>query len=161
MSGLQKLHRLLLKTENLLLVLLLLSMIAIAVVQILLRNFLGGGLMWADGYTRTCVLWIALLGAMTASRQHRHIAIDVLVQRLPKHWKDLAHRLSYFLTGLVCGFTAWISTKFVIQEYQYGGSAFADIPNWLCQAIIPFALTVIALRYAVAAFLHSNSGQSQ
>jgi hypothetical protein len=48
-----------------------------------------------------------------------------------------------------------------MQEYQYGGSAFADIPNWLCQAIIPFALTVIALRYAVAAFLHSNSGQSQ
>ena len=160
MSGLQQLHRLLIKTENLLLVLLLLSMILIAVVQILLRNFWGGGLMWADGYTRTCVLWLALLGAMTASRQHRHIAIDVLVQRLPRHWKGFAHRLSHFLTGLVCGFAAWISTQFVIQEYQYGGHAFADVPNWLCQAIIPFALGVIALRYGVAAFLHNNNGQS-
>ncbi len=159
MRGLHKLHRLLLKTESLILVALLLSMIIIAVAQILLRNFFGGGLMWADGYTRTCVLWLALVGAMAASRRHRHIAIDVLVQHLPRRWKGMAHRLGYLLTGLICIFGAWISTDFVIQEAHYGGNAFADIPNWWCQAIIPVALGVIALRYGVSAFLYNTHKQ--
>jgi len=74
--------------------------------------------MWADGYTRTSVLWLALFGAMAASRQHRHIAIDVLVQRLPEKWKGIAHRLNYLLTGLVCLFAAWVRIGFVLQEYH-------------------------------------------
>ncbi len=161
MHYLRKLHQILLTAENLMLVLLLLSMIAIAVVQILLRNFFGGGLLWADGFTRTCVLWLALLGAMTASRHQRHIAIDVLVQRLPKRLKGLAIRLSHFLTGLVCLFASWVSVGFVMQEYQFGGSAFANMPNWLCQAIIPLGLAIIALRYGIAAFLPNPSGHRQ
>lgn len=161
MKLLANLHRFFLKAETLLLASLLISLILIAVAQVVMRNFFGGGLMWADGYTRTSVLWVSLVGAMAASRQHRHIAIDVLIQRLPKHWKGIAHRLSYFLTSLVCLFGAWVSTEFVVQEYHYGGNAFADIPNWSCQAIIPFALGVIALRYGVAAFSHSTSGRPQ
>ncbi|PPD33289.1 MAG: C4-dicarboxylate ABC transporter permease [Methylomonas sp.] len=153
MSVLGKLHGLLLKTESLILVTLLLSMILIAVVQILLRNFFGGGLLWADAYTRTCVLWVALLGAMIAGRQQDHIAIEVLLQYLPSHKKGLAKRISYFLTGLVCFAAAWFSTGFVLQEYHYGGKAFAEIPSWWCEAIIPFAFAVIALRYSIAAFM--------
>lgn len=156
MAVLSKLHRVLLKTESLILVALLLSMILIAVVQILMRNFFGGGLLWADGYTRTCVLWVALLGAMIASRHHDHIAIEVLLQYLPRHKKGLAKRVSYFLTGVVCFIAAWFSADFVIQEYRFGGKAFADIPAWISEAIIPFALAVIALRYCVAAFMTSK-----
>lgn len=156
MKALSKLHRVLLKTESLILVALLLSMILIAVVQILMRNFFGGGLLWADGYTRTCVLWVALMGAMIASRHHDHIAIEVLLQYLPRRKKGLAKRISYFLTGLVCFIAAWFSADFVLQEYSYGGKAFAEIPSWWCETIIPFAFAVIALRYCVAAFMTSK-----
>ena len=156
MTTLSKLHRFLLKTESLILVALLLSMILIAVVQILLRNFFGGGLLWADGYTRTCVLWVALIGAMIASRHHDHIAIEVLLQYLPRRKKGLAKRISYFLTSVVCFTAAWFSADFVLQEYRFGGKAFADIPAWISEAIIPFALAVIALRYCIAAFMTSK-----
>lgn len=161
MKTLDKLHRLLLTTESLLLVLLLLSMIVIAVVQILMRNFFGGGLLWADAYTRTSVLWIALLGAMMASRRHRHIAIDVFVQHLPQRWQDPARRLRHLLTGLVCFIGTWFSAGFVIQEYGYGDIAFADIPSWQCQVIMPFAFGVMALRYGIAAFLPAGEEPGQ
>lgn len=156
MSILVKLHQCLLKAENLLLVTIVLSLIMIAVAQILMRNVMGGGLLWADAYTRISVLWIAMLGAMLASRQRNHIAIDIVVQRLPKHWQSFALRISNGLTGLVCFVAAWFSSDFLLQEFAYADKAFADIPNWLCEAIIPFAFIVIALRYSIAALIGDN-----
>lgn len=150
-------HRLLLKTEKLLLVALVLSMIGIAVAQILLRNLLGAGLLWADGYTRTSVLWLALLGAMLASRRQRHIAIDVLVRYVPNRWRPVALRIRLLATALVCFVAVWFSAGFVIQEYGVGDMAFADVPSWWCQSAIPFAFTVIGLRYGAAAFLPLTS----
>ncbi len=150
---LARLHRLLLKTEKLLLVVLVLSMIGIAVAQILLRNLAGAGLLWADGYTRTSVLWLALLGAMLASRRQRHLAIDVLVRYLPSRWRPIALRVRLLATAVVCFVAAWFSVGFVAQEYGVGDMAFADVPGWWCQAAIPFAFTVIGLRYGAASFL--------
>lgn len=156
MNILVKLHQFLLKAESLLLVTIVLSLIMIAVAQILMRNVFGGGLLWADAYTRISVLWIAMLGAMLASRQRNHIAIDIVVQRLPSRWRGLAQRISNGLTGLVCFVAAWFSSDFLLQEFAYADKAFADIPNWLCEAIIPFAFIVIALRYSIAALIGDN-----
>ncbi|QPK61999.1 TRAP transporter small permease [Methylomonas sp. LL1] len=161
MSVLAKLHQLLLKAETLLLVMILISLILIAVAQILMRNFLGGGLLWADAYTRISVLWIAMIGAMIASRQHGHIAIDILIQRLPGRWKTLGQRISDGLTALICFAGAWFGGDFVMREYAYGDKAFAEIPNWWCEAIIPFAFVVIALRYGAAALMAEPSNPNR
>ncbi|MDD2759036.1 MAG: TRAP transporter small permease [Methylomonas sp.] len=156
MNALTKLHKLLLKAEMLVLTGLLISLILIAVVQVLMRNVLGGGLLWADAYTRISVLWIAMLGAMLASRERNHITIDILIRRMPERWKTTVRRITDGLTGLVCFMAAWFTIAFVEQDYAYGDKAFADIPTWWCEAIIPFAFAIIALRYGVAAFLNEN-----
>ena len=153
MNTLTKLHQILLKAETLLLVSFLISLIMIAVIQVIMRNVFDGGLLWADAYTRISVLWIAMLGAMIASRQQNHIAIDILIRRLPEDWKNVMQRISNALTGLICFAIAWFSTDFVMQESEYADIAFADIPTWWCELIIPFAFAVIASRYCVAVFL--------
>ena len=151
--SLKKFHQLLLKTETGLLVSLLAMMITIAIIQIVMRNFMGAGLLWAESLLRITVLWLALLGAMVASRNDEHIAIDVFVNKLPEKLKQFVMRLTRVITAIICIVIAWYSFKFVIDEYQYGGIAFGYIPHWLCEAIIPVSLTVIAIRYLVSAFL--------
>ena len=150
-SGLKKLHQLLLKTETGTLVVLLLVMITIAIIQIVMRNFMGAGLIWAESLLRITVLWLALIGAMVASRDNEHIAIDVMVDKFPRHFKKPILCLSRLFTALICMIAGWYGLLFVVDEYQYGGIAFGYIPNWLCEAIIPFALFIIAIRYAVSA----------
>ena len=152
-NGLKKFHQFLLKTETALLVILFLSMIVIAVVQIVMRNFLGGGLIWAGPLVRVIVLWIALMGAMIASRNNQHIAIDVVVKKLPERHRMIAMRISHFFTAIICFVVAWYSFEFILVEYEYGGNAFANIPNWLCEAIIPFAFFIISIRYFIASAL--------
>jgi len=156
MSLLIKLHRLLLKAEILVLLILLLAMVLVAVAQIVLRNAFGGGLLWADAFTRTSVLWLALMGAMLASRRQQHIAIDVLAQRVPPVFKRAVRGFAQLSTALICLLAAWFGLELVRQEYSYGDMAFAGIPNWWCQSIIPFAFAMIALRYAIAAFIGSD-----
>jgi TRAP-type C4-dicarboxylate transport system permease small subunit len=44
---------------------------------------------------------------------------------------------------------AWVALRLVLSEFAYGGNAFAGLPAWLCQAVIPFAFGGIALRQLV------------
>ena len=152
-SALKKVHQLLLKTETGLLVGLLIMMIVIAIIQIVMRNFMGAGLIWAESLLRITVLWLALLGAMVASRNGEHIAIDILVNKMPEKLKRLMMRLTRVTTGSICFVVAWYSLKFVMDEYQYGGIAFGFVPHWLCEAIIPVSLCIMAIRYLISALL--------
>ncbi|MDP6265026.1 MAG: TRAP transporter small permease subunit, partial [Pseudomonadales bacterium] len=70
--------------EDSALVISLLTMMTVAVVQIALRNFFDSGMFWADSFVRILVLWVALLGAMVATRENNHIKIDVLSRYLPE-----------------------------------------------------------------------------
>jgi TRAP-type C4-dicarboxylate transport system permease small subunit len=133
--------------EDAILVGLLLLMIGMAVTQIFLRNLFGSGIVWSDVLLRILVLWVGLIGAMVASRRDNHIAIDLLDRYLPecaKVYTDFAARL---FTALICMIVACYSLLFVQMEFADGGMAFARVPTWLCEAIIPFAFTVIGFRY--------------
>ena len=144
------LHRL----EDAILVGLLLLMIGMAVTQIFLRNLFQAGIVWSDVMVRILVLWVGLIGAMVASRQDNHITIDILDRYMPERVKVYANFVIKLFTALICTIVAYYSLLFVQIEFADGGMAFAQVPTWLCEAIIPFAFTVIALRYFLLSFMN-------
>lgn len=146
---LQALHWL----EDAFLVSLLLTMIGLAVVQIVMRNGFDSGFLWAESFLRVLVLWIGLVGAMAASRQHRHINIDIIGRFLPGKAARVVAVANALFTTAVCAALAWFSLDFVRMEYEAPSMAFANVPTWLCESIIPLAFAVIALRYFVLALL--------
>ena len=147
----KKIHALLLKLETYLLSTLLISTILIAVGQIILRNLLDIGLFWAESTLRVSVLWVVLLGAMLASRENEHIAIDFFVHKMNAKTKRFIKKLTDLFSALLCFIMAYYSVIFVQSEYQEGSLAFAFIPNWFCEAIIPFTFFIIAIRYLTSA----------
>jgi len=144
------LHRL----EDAVLVGLLLIMIGMAVTQIFLRNLFEAGIVWSDVMVRILVLWVGLIGAMVASRHDNHIAIDILNRYMPERAKVYANFVIKLFTALICTIVAYYSLLFVEMEFADGGIAFALVPTWLCEAIIPFAFSVIALRYFLLSFMN-------
>ena len=70
---------------------------------------------------------------------------------LPIKIRDNIWRVTEFITAVVCGIVAYYSIKFIQYEYQDGLIAFANVPVWLCETIIPVAFIVMALRYFVYA----------
>lgn len=146
-----KIYKGLLKIENGLLIALFLSMLLIAVAQIVMRNVFDSGLFWAESYIRISVLWVVLLGAMIGSRKGDHISIDFFVHKMGGKSRLVIQRITDLFSAVLCFIIAYHSTIFIQSEYQDGGIAFSIVPNWLCELIIPITFAVIACRYLVAA----------
>jgi len=140
------------KIEDYILVGLLLVMIFMAVLQIFLRNLFDSGILWGDPLIRILVLWIGLIGAMIASRNNHHISIDIISRYLSDKTKKITNFITAIFTTLVCVVMAYYSFVFVIMEKEDSQMAFANIPTWICESIIPIAFTIISIRYIILSF---------
>ena len=148
------------RLEEALLALLLTAMIGVAAAQVVLRNFFDSGLYWGDSAVRVIVLWVAMLGAMVASRHDQHIRIDIAGRYLPVQLKTHVSRMVNLFTCAVLLLFAWYSFEFVRYEYEDGTLAFAQVPAWMCEAIMPFGAAVMALRYAILTVFPSRADPS-
>lgn len=144
------------RIEDILLALLLGTLVLIAPLQIVLRNFFDAGWVWADPFLRVLVLWVALLGALVASRQDKQISVDVVSKFLSLRAKAIVGVLNGLFTTFVCSVVAYHSWLFVAGEREFGSKAFGDVPAWLCQAVIPFAFAMIAVRHFGRAYTHAG-----
>jgi TRAP-type C4-dicarboxylate transport system permease small subunit len=146
--------RLLYGLEDTVMVLMLVTMIVLATGQIILRNAFETGFIWLDPMLRVMVLWIGLLGAMVATRLEKHIKIDVLTRLLPPKLQILSQSLTLAFAAVITGIIAWHSYLFVLSEVEYGGTAFAGIPAWILESIIPFSFAVMAIRFSLESLFH-------
>lgn len=135
--------------ENLLLAVLFLALLALATSQIVLRNFFSAGLPWADGLVRVLVLWLALIGAIAASRDHKHISIEILQRSMPARVGRLAAGAASLFTAVVAGLFAWQSGRFVADSRTFGDVIVDGWPAWIMQLILPIGFGLIAYRYVL------------
>lgn len=130
--------------------LLLLVMIALACIQIFLRTFFSGGFLWADSLLRYLVLWSGMVGAVVATREGKHIAIDVITYLAPdavRTWIRLAINLFSAAVAVVLTFAACI---FVRNEAMFGSPSLLSVPSWIWNLIFPLAFGMIAFHFLVA-----------
>ena len=90
---------------------------------------------------------------MAASRNHRHINIDIIGRFLAPRPAKVVAVLNALFTAGVCAALAYYSFDFVRVEYEAPSMAFANVPTWVCESIMPIAFTVITLRYLLLAVL--------
>ena len=136
--------------EDISLYLLLAIMLSLGIGQILLRNFFDSGIFWAEPAMRIMVLWVALIGAMIASRDGGHIVIKILTLKLSGLRKQFIAMASCFFGAVICFTSAYFSLLFVLVEKSDGALAFANVPIWFCEVIIPIAFLVMGLRFMTA-----------
>jgi C4-dicarboxylate transporter DctQ subunit len=127
-------------------------MIFLAAYQVLARNFFDTGILWGDSLVRVLVLWVTLLGAMVASRDDSHIRMDVLSQFLSDSGRAVLRRFGSAFTCIICAIFTWYSFEFVRMDYEAGIMAFAKIPAWWCEAIMPVGAGIMCLRYLLHVF---------
>src|SRR5574339_1245005 len=104
--------------EDCMMIVLVSTMILVAGAQIVLRNLFDTGFGWSDPLLRVMVMWVGLVGAMAATRERRHITIDVLTRFLPARGRQVSGVITDIFSTLVCALLAWHSGLFVIDEYH-------------------------------------------
>ncbi|MEX0976315.1 MAG: TRAP transporter small permease [Woeseia sp.] len=144
-----RLERLGTALENALLVLLLGAMMCLAVGQIAMRMFFQSGLIWADELLKVMVLWIALIASVAASRNQRHLRIDILSHFLPARIARLPGVIVSAFASLVCAIIAWHSWRYVSLTLEFNDTVLLDTPAWMVQGILPVACVLMSYHFAV------------
>ncbi len=142
---LNKIHRI----EDGILAFLLFSMILIATSQIFLRNIFDSGIIWADPLLRIMVLWIALLGALAATRENKHISIDLLTRFLSAKAQSFSKSFVNLFSASVAGLLTYHCIRYVIMEYESQTKVITNIPAWIVELILPVAFGLITLRFII------------
>lgn len=141
----QRLHR----AEDGLLVFLLSAMILLAATQIVLRNFLDYGFVWIDPLLRVLVLWLGLIGATVATRNNKHIRIDLLSKLFSRNTHRLIQSVIGQISAWTCLVIAWYGFKWIQMDFEDGVTSFAGVPAWMLEVIIPVTFALIGLRYLI------------
>jgi len=155
--------------EDGLLVGLLATMIIVAGAQIVSRNLLDRGFVWGDELLRILVVWLTFVGAVAASRDRNHVAIDLLSRFLPRRGRLAARLLADVATAAIAALLAYASIRFVgmekeaastvlqqiptwISRFVSGSGGEIGVPAWLVESILPVGFGLVAWRYLVLVF---------
>jgi TRAP-type C4-dicarboxylate transport system permease small subunit len=148
-SALRLLERVARALEDGVIVSLLAVLALLASSQIVLRNVFSASLPWSDELARLLVLWLALGGAVAASRDGRQIRIDVVSRMIPERWTWLPDSIATAFTAVVCGLLCWQSVRFVLDSHAFGDVVLGGFPAWLVQIVLPVGFGIMSYRYAV------------
>ncbi len=138
--------------EAALITILLTLMILTAFSQIVLRNFFASGIDWGDALVRYLVVWVAFIGAAIATREGKHITIDLLSRWLTGRGSIAVQALACFFSAVICGLLTLAAIKFIWFEAQMGGTAFFKLPVWVPELIMPVTFGLMTLRFVMGMF---------
>jgi C4-dicarboxylate transporter DctQ subunit len=149
--GFKKIFSFLNRLEEILLGSFLIMMLLLGLLQILFRNVLSIGLYWIDPLLRHMVLWVALLGASVATREDRHICIDLLSGRFGPRSRSMIQVGVHCFSAAVCFAFVLPAIRFVQSEHEVEKILALGIPVWVSQSILPVMLAVLGFRFLVKA----------
>lgn len=145
------------RIENGLIAVLVLTMVLLAGAQILLRNLFGSGIEWADPLLRALVLWTAMLGALAAARDDKHIGLDLVTHFVRGRARRASRMIALMFAAAISAAMAWYGANLVMLDYASGAFAFARVPSWGVELILPVGFALLALRLLIHAFLPPQS----
>lgn len=139
------------RIEKGLIVILLSVMVLVAFTQIIMRNAFSTGLSWGEPLVRYLVLWVGFMGAALATREGKHITIELF-----SVWKSKSPRwyttgISHLCSTLVCALLATAAVKFLWFEAQMGTTTFFSIPVWVPELIMPITFGIMSIRFFIKA----------
>jgi TRAP-type C4-dicarboxylate transport system permease small subunit len=140
------------RVEQTLIVTFLGFMILLAFLQIVLRNFFFTGLDWGDQLLRNLVLWIGFIGATLATREGKHINIDVVSRWLPSLGKNVVTLITHLFSFFVCCGLTYAALKFIKNEVQMENTTFLNIPAWVPEMILPITFGLMTFRFGLRSF---------
>lgn len=154
MHKLVRVLRYLKNIEEVLLVIAFVALVGLAFTQVILRNGFDTSIIWADIAIRILVLWVTMLGAMVATQKKKHIKIDLAEQFLsPKQYRYVRGFGRFFAAAMML-IAAYYCLQMTMLEYEFGTIAFANVPTWICQSILPIGFFSMGIQFATQGYMY-------
>lgn len=137
--------------ENVALVALLGGMMLLAVAQIVMREVFNSGVAWGGEVLKLMVLWLAMIAAIAASRDNRHIRVDAISHLLPETAIRISRVFVDVFAAVVCCVVAWQAWRYLQLEIEFEDTVVINTPAWLVHSIVPIGFAVTGYRFLIGA----------
>jgi tripartite ATP-independent transporter DctM subunit len=131
--------------EDWFLVLPLFALIALPLLEIVLRRF-HTGVSGATAFVQHFTLIVGMVGGAIAAREGRLLSFSTLAGVFKGRLKSAALILSSGMAAVISAFLCAASVQFVLTEKSSGGRLAYGIPLWLVELVLPLGFGLIALR---------------
>lgn len=135
------------RLEEIFLVILMSLAVIVVALQVITRYVLQIPLPWSEELARYMFLWLTWVGAAFATKERKHVNIDVVFQKLPKAGKGACTILSTMIWIFFLIAMAYLSLKLTISVYGGGQIGVGSgIPMWIPYASIPSGMILMLFR---------------
>ncbi|MGR5346914.1 TRAP transporter small permease subunit [Vibrio hangzhouensis] len=132
---------------NLIAGLVIISLVALATVNILGRWLFSAPISGYIDWVEQAMAFIAFLGIAYTQRLGGHIRMDIVIGRMHGRWLWFTELLTTLLMLLVTVVLIYGSYLHFWRAYSIGDSSLdINLPTWPAKLVVPVALTVLALR---------------
>jgi len=123
-------------------------MTVLTFIQVILRYIFGTGWVWSLEATTYTFAWLVLIGMSYCVRQRAHIAVDLLVSKLPAVTRRIVMLAAIGLCVVYCLLMIYGGAVFVDRLMTLGNNA-RDIPlpRWALTSILPLGFGLLAIRF--------------
>jgi TRAP-type C4-dicarboxylate transport system permease small subunit len=120
---------------------------------VIMRYFIGRPVIWGEEFQLFCIIIIVFFGAGAGFRTGSHVAIDIVVDRLPRKVQRIFECIIYVITMLVFIYFALQSAAFARQMYVTKRSTdILNIPYYLTYSAFPLGCVLMMVNYTTAVY---------
>lgn len=122
------------------------GMMALPLLEALLRKTLHTGISNQTAIVQHLTLVAGMLGGAIAAREGRLLSLSSLQLVLRGAWRDAARSFGAAVAAAVTAMLCVASVRFVLSERGTGGVVAYDVPLWVVQLALPLGFALVALR---------------
>ncbi|MEY8231453.1 TRAP transporter small permease [Oscillospiraceae bacterium 50-16] len=135
------------RLEEIFLVVLMVAAVVIVAIQIVSRKITETPVPWSEEIARYLFLWLTWVGAAFATKEHRHVNIDVVYNRLSQLGKRACTIISTLVWIVFLAMMTYLSLKLTMSVASGGQVAVGSgLPMWVPYASIPTGMALMLFR---------------
>ena len=123
-------------------------------------TFLPSGLVWAQSFALSLLLWLSMLGASLAAHDRRHLALDIGSKLWPESLRPKVAALGHVVSAIFCLVLLFLAissvgshlSAWLDSEGAAGVLSGTRIPKWFAAAAIPYGTIALAFRFLLDAY---------
>jgi len=142
--------RILNKTEEAIISLLLVAMTLLVFYEVILRFVFNSGLTWGQEATLHLSAWFVLFGVSYGLKVGAHIGVDAFVRLFPPIGQRILTGIAVVLSLVYCGLFIYGSWVYLDKMKMIGiPLEDIDIPTWIAHSILLIGLVFLSIRLLI------------
>lgn len=127
--------------------------IGISLYSVFMRYIVGTSQSWATEIYTMLLVWAIFIGFSSALKEDKHIAIDVVYERLSPALQNFCQIITLVVGAAFSIFIIWTGMEMVTTAYdQQIKTIDVGFPIWINYLIMPIAGTLLFIRFCEKAY---------